>query len=311
MASSSSAVRVGCTALFLMLTGGGTGQAQWAAVRYVDAGYVMGGTRDKGGYLGITFRDVNDGEVGSLRLKDAHGAEIMMVDHDGPAGQAGLHEHDVVLSMNGVTVEGEDQLRRMLRDLQPGRSVSMLVCHEGTEHTVNATLANRAELEKKAWQKHWTVPQPAAQPQDEASFPAPPEAAAAQRPGFGRSFMPGHLLPLTAPYTGATVDVMGAQLADYFGVHDGKGLLVHEVEGNSPAAVAGLHAGDVVTKVNGGVVATKSDWNRALHDGKGKAVSLTVIRDRREQTLTMNPETKKRSSVEEPQSLRVPAMMLR
>jgi len=80
------------------------------------------------------------------------------------------------------------------------------------------------------------------------------------------------------------------------------------VEGNSPAADAGLRAGDVVTKMNGTRVATKSDWNRALHDGKGHPVSVTVMRERKEQTLVMIPDAKKRSAVEEPG---VPVMMLR
>lgn len=79
-----------------------------------------GHSQSQQGYLGIAFHGVNDGEIASLHLKDGHGAEIIMVDHDGPAGKAGLREHDVVLSVNGVSVEGEDQLRKMLRDTPRG-----------------------------------------------------------------------------------------------------------------------------------------------------------------------------------------------
>ncbi len=90
---------------------------------------------------------------------------------------------------------------------------------------------------------------------------------------------------------------MGSQLAEYFGVKDGKGLLVHGVEANSPAAAAGLRAGDVVVIVNGATVGTEKDWVRALRDSKGRTVSLTVVRDRKEQILTMVPDSKKRSSM--------------
>ncbi len=245
------------------------------------------------GYLGIMVRDVTDAEVGTLHLKSAHGAEVTMVDHDGPAGKAGLRAHDVILSVNGTSVDDEDALHRLLHDLQPGRAVTLNVCRDGSEQTVNATMANRTELEKQAWEQHWVVPEPATE-ETVAAAPAP------SRGGFGHGFMSGHLLPLSPAYTGASVDTMGAQLAGYFGVKDGKGLLVHEVDANSPAAIAGLLAGDVVTKMNGGQVATKSDWTRALRESKGHPVSLTVVRDRHEQTLTMVPDAKHRSSVDPP-----------
>lgn len=245
------------------------------------------------GYLGIDIRDISDSEVGALRLKDSRGAEIIMVDHDGPAGKAGLREHDVVLTVNGTVIQGEDHLRRILNEMQPGRSISMVVCRGGAEQTVSAVMANRTELARQAWEQHWTVPQPDGE--GGAAVAAP-----AAKTSFGHGFMSGHLLPLAPAYTGATVDALGAQLADFFGVKDGKGILVHAVDENSPAAMAGLHAGDVVTRINGGNVATKADWARALRDSKGHPVSLVVVRDRHEQTLTMVPDAKHRSQVEVP-----------
>lgn len=250
-----------------------------------------GGSRLQGqGYLGIDIRDISDNEAGALRLKDSRGAEIVMVDHDGPAAKAGLREHDVVLSVNGTLIEGEEDLRKLLRELQPGRSISMVVCRGGTEQTVSAVMANRAELERQAWEQHWTVPEPV---REEGIAAAP-----AAKNSFGHGFMSGHLLPMAPAYTGATVDALGIQLAGFFGVKDGKGLLVHAIDENSPAALAGLHAGDVVTKVNGDHVSTKSEWSRALRDSKGHPVSLLVVRDRHELTLTMVPDGKHRSEVE-------------
>lgn len=252
------------------------------------------------GYLGIMFHDVSDTTYNAQHLKDKHGAEIVTVDHDGPAGKAGLREHDVVLSLNGTPIDGEEQLRKMLHDMQPGRIISLYICRDGVERSVSATLSTREEVNKQAMQQRWTVPAPV----DESTIAAddtPPAAPPSSKSGmFSHSFMSGHLLPLLTVYTGAVVDTMGPQLAAYFGIKDGKGLLVHSVEANSAASFAGLHAGDVVTRMNGTHVNTEREWQRALHDAKGKPITLIVMRERKELTMTLVADGKKHSEVVEP-----------
>src|SRR6266436_9249677 len=79
------------------------------------------GTSGTGSYLGVDITDISSDRVGPLKLKDEHGVEITMVDRDGPAGKAGLKDHDVILEFNGTRVEGEEQLRRIIRETPPGR----------------------------------------------------------------------------------------------------------------------------------------------------------------------------------------------
>src|SRR5207253_5819250 len=57
------------------------------------------------GYFGVDVRDVTPDQVGPLKLRDTHGAEVVLVDHDAPAGKAGLREHDVILQMNGQVIQ--------------------------------------------------------------------------------------------------------------------------------------------------------------------------------------------------------------
>jgi S1-C subfamily serine protease len=102
---------------------------------------------------------------------------------------------------------------------------------------------------------------------------------------------------LSSSFTGAQLEVMGPQLAQFFGAEDGAGLLVRSVDGNSPAESAGMKAGDVVVKIDSVAVTSWTDWTKTVHDNKGKPVPVVVLRDRQEKTLTLTPDGKKRSSL--------------
>jgi S1-C subfamily serine protease len=61
-------------------------------------------------------------------------------------------------------------------------------------------------------------------------------------------------------------------------------VLVARVRADSPAASAGIKAGDVITTVNGSNVSEVADVTRAVRRGAGE-LALTVVRDRKELTL--------------------------
>jgi len=251
------------------------------------------------GYLGIDIRDVTPDQVRPLRLNEAKGAEIIDVDHDGPACKAGLELHDVILQMNGQKIENQDQLRQMLRAIPPGRTVTLLISRNGLEQTISAQMANREEVEREAWKQRYRVPAP-------ASFggavvtngflkSAPTPDVSAAEPKGHRDFL-GMSVILSSSFTGAKLEVMGPQLAEYFGAQ-GAGLLVRSVDTNSPADAAGMKAGDVVVRVNQVPVASGNDWTRTVRENRGKPLPVVVLRDKHERTLTLTPDSKKRSSL--------------
>ncbi len=277
----------------------------------------VAGFRDSQGYLGVNLRDVTEDQLGALKLRETRGAEIVRVDHDGPAGKAGIREHDVVLQMNGQVIEGQEQLRRMLREIPPGRTVTMVLSRDGQQQTVTAKMANREELERQAWQQHMTVPEPEDMGAPAVAGNGGGGNAGGEAPRGGMGFLRGGGPAVTPgvrgergfmgtmlgqPYTGATLEPVGSQLAEFFGVQGGTGLLVRSVEANSPAATAGMKAGDVVVKVNQVTVAALGDWAKTVHDSKGKAIPVTVLREKKEQTLTLTPDPKRRSAMAWPSS---------
>ncbi len=268
-----------------------------AALAEAAAEVQRGVLRNGPGYLGIDVRDVGDDQVTVLKLKDTKGAEIIRVDHDGPAGKMGLREHDVVLQMNGVTIDDKEQLRRMLHEYGPGKQVSLVIERDGAMLAVSAAMADRTQLERDAWEQHLggtSLPGPQAPamafPTGDVSIAGAAPTAPAPASRYSKSFL-GTLL--TSPtYTGAMLEVMMPQLAQFFGVPTGTGLLVRSVVDNSPAAMAGLHAGDVVTRADGRTLKTMGDWTKMIREAKGKPVQVTMLRDHQEKTLNLTPDVK-------------------
>ncbi len=239
------------------------------------------------GYLGVDPKNVGS-DAEQLKLKDQHGVEIVAVDHDGPAAKAGLKIHDVILQMNGQMIGGCDQMQRMLRKQPPGRTVNFVISRDGATMVVTVQLADRVLLAQQAWSQHFSVPKPDEPEQTEGG-----QNFASGSSG-GSHFL-GTLIP-NSLYVGADVNPVRTQLADYFGVTSGTGLLVENVDNQSPAARAGLRAGDVILKVNNASMTSRGDWQKAIHNNRGKLVQVTIMRNKREQTLTMSAGQPKKGS---------------
>ncbi|MGO8986195.1 MAG: PDZ domain-containing protein [Terriglobales bacterium] len=228
-------------------------------------------------YLGVDIEDVSADRLGALKLNEEHGVEVTTVDQDAPAGKAGLHEHDVILSLNGTPVESTAQLRRMIKETPPGRIVSLGISRDGQPMTIKVQLADRHK--SMAW---------------EPNMPAMPEMP--KMPA-----MPDFDLPVSVVVvhqlarSGLMVENITPQLGDFFGVKDGKGVLVRSVEKGSRGEKAGFRAGDVVVKVNNQPVHDTSDFTHAIHSVSGPTAAITVMREKREQNLTLTLPEKKDS----------------
>ena len=98
-----------------------------------------------GSYLGVDTRDVTTDRLSALHLKEEHGVEVTMVDQDAPAGKVGLKEHDVILSINNSPVESVAQLRRMIREVPPGRTATLGISRDGQPMSVKVELGKRPQ----------------------------------------------------------------------------------------------------------------------------------------------------------------------
>jgi serine protease Do/serine protease DegQ len=84
---------------------------------------------------------------------------------------------------------------------------------------------------------------------------------------------------------GVQLGELTPQLAEYFGAKDG-GVLVSSINQGSPAEKAGLKAGDVITSVNGDRVRDSDDLIDELRDAEGREVTIGILRDKKESTVT-------------------------
>ncbi len=237
------------------------------------------GSEESGGssYLGVDIADVSSERLGELKLKEEHGAEVTMVDQDAPAGKAGLHEHDVIVSLNGTAVESAAQLRRMIKETPPGRVVTLGISRDGQPLTIKVQLADRRK--SMAWEPH---------------MPEMPEMP--KMPTMPEFDVPISVVMVHSSLrSGLMVENITQQLGDFFGVKDGKGVLVRMVEKGSRGEKAGFRAGDVIVKVNNQAVRDTSDFTHALRSSSGGAASVTVMREKREQNLTLTLPEKKDS----------------
>ena len=244
------------------------------------------------GYLGVLVGDVDNDSAAKLRLKENRGAVITLIDHDAPAAQVGLRVNDVLLELNGQAVEGAEAFGRMMREIPPGRKITLLISRDGATQTLTVELADRKKLDTDIWNKLNSG--------GDVSSPVLGLGILGTG-GAGDAPLPGGFhVPFVGSSTlkvGALVEPLTAQMADYLGVANG--LMVKSVARKSQAAAAGIKAFDVILKVGVDNIATVSDWDRAMRANQGKSVAVTILRDKKQQTLTLLVDSKKKGEVDD------------
>jgi serine protease Do len=241
-------------------------------------------------YLGVDISDVTSERLSALKLKEEKGVEVTMVDQDAPAGKAGIKEHDVIMTMNGTSIESGAQLRRMIHEMPPGRVVTFGLSRDGQPMTVKVQLGDKHQefsMGHNMKDFHVQIPEIHIPDIDIPSI--------------------NMVVVTSSARSGLTVENISPQLGEFFGVKNGNGVLVRSVEKGSRAEKAGFRAGDVIVKVNDQPVHDTGDFSHAVRSRNGAAVNVWVIRDKKEQNLNLAlPDRKESGAVLEEESLEGP-----
>lgn len=240
---------------------------------------------DGGGFLGVYGENITNENMGRYRLNQARGVGVTQVIKDSPAEKAGLRKDDVILRLDGENITSVRKLNRLVSEIAPDHSVRVTISRNGSEQELTATIGKRKN----------------------SSFTGDligqhPKVWKWEGPLIERENLFDHNGDLTFMLSnsrriGVSTMQLTKQLADYFGVANGRGVLVTAVTDDGPAAKAGVKAGDVITAVDGEEIDSPGDISRVVNRKKEGEVSLTVIRNKSQQTIRVTPSEGKFSGV--------------
>ncbi|HEY7426468.1 MAG TPA: Do family serine endopeptidase [Gemmataceae bacterium] len=172
------------------------------------------------GYLGVQIKDLNKDVAARLGVDGQKGVLVAKVFDGSPAAKAGLKDGDIITALAGKPVENGHDLQTVVAGLPLNQPVSLTVVRDGERKELNVTVAE--------------------QPSE-----------------FGMAGEPARQGP-KAEKQADELDKLGVEAADLtpemakqFGYKEGtKGVVVTQVQPDSPAADAGLHRGMLLVKVD-------------------------------------------------------------
>ena len=253
---------------------------------------VLGG---RGSQLGVSVKDLDPA------VRGKSGAIVEDVREGSAAEKAGIRKGDVIAEFDGERVRGVRHLTRLVLETPEGRPVTAVVERDGKRLDLTVT-PESGEMALGGRDFELVVPhmrfehlpgiEKELRRELERSLPREGTWSFHGRPDEAFSFGMNERGRL-----GVSVLPLEGQLAEYFGTS--KGVLVNSVEKDSPAAKAGLKAGDVVTAVNGKAVGEPSELIEAVREaGDGVTLSIDIVRDRKPQRV--KAELEKREPAEAP-----------
>ena len=196
----------------------------------------------KRGYIGASLQPLSIELIEQLNLPaDTKGALVANTIDGAPAKKFGIEPGDVIVGIDGVTVDDSSDVVTKLGLMKPGKKVQMDIYRDGKKRRVDVTLGE---------------------------WPGNDRALAGGMDSSGDMSNSGEL--------GLALTPNGGQVAERFSLTSEGGLVVMDIRPDSPAAKAGLRPGDLILSVNRQDVSTVNDFQNQVK--KGKRLLLRVER---------------------------------
>ncbi len=187
------------------------------------------------GWLGVTVQDLRDDLAKYFGLPDKNGVLVAKILENGPAQKAGMKESDVIKQFDNKPVNNVKELLSAVAKVEVGRKVKVVVVREKKELTLEVQIGARPENLEE-------------------------ESTSAVSTGNWR---------------GLDVEDISSENASRFRIEEKKGVVVVNVEPNSPADEAGIIPGDIILEINKQAVANISDYEKVTKGLKDNALIKT------------------------------------
>lgn len=255
----------------------------------------------EGGYLGVQTEEVTRENFSKFGLREVRGVAIAKVIEGSPAQSAGLQDGDVIVKLNGEEISSGRKLTRLISEISPDHTAKVTVLRGGAERETSVTLGKRPM--PKFAEGSFALPEGLKDfefkvPGKDFQFKFPEKDFEFKFPEMDKlekyKFEPGKAgEPFVFSFgnrrqIGVSLTPLTKQLSDHFGVTNG--ALVNNVREDSPAAKAGMKAGDIITEIDGRAVKGELDVMRAIGEKKEGDVSVTYIRAGQKSTVKVTPE---------------------
>jgi serine protease Do len=174
--------------------------------------------RARRGWLGVRIQTVTEELADSLGLTKAQGALVANLTEGGPAEKAKVNVGDVILSFDGKPIEEMRSLPRIVAETPVGKATNVVVWRRGKKVTLSVRLGEFPDEGKVA-----------------AATPRTSETKTNTK---------------SLKSLGLTLAPVTDELRERFELGEGvKGVVVVDVDADSPAAENGVRPGDVVRKI--------------------------------------------------------------
>lgn len=289
------------SALFVLAAAAGTVNAQTTPVpgpkveRRIET-RVLAPEVGGGSYLGVELRDVNKENFSQYGLGEVRGVAVEKITDNSPAAKAGIQKGDVIIRFDGENVTSARKLQRLVSEVAPDHQAKVTVLRGGKETDINVTVGKREAAMTEGnfifeSAPNMVFPNIEGMPNGSREFNLRIPRNGEMPEMDGGNVERRIIVREGGRQIGAGIAPLTKQLGEYFGVTDGKGLLVNEVRENSPAAKAGIKAGDVIVAADGKGVGESEELVDAINAKKDGDVILTVIRNKKKETVKVTPET--------------------